>query len=157
MRRAASAEGGQRPHQPCPAPVRACPAGMVRRWGMAGAQPPVHGRRNVGQGTVIRKATADRGITEEQLAQSLGVDTDLPEPPLWRPILARYLGIATKGPGRPRWHPLLEQQVREQMIFAGDHETLTTAKKASDGIEHGFLSMDEVTKHALKSADKTFH
>ena len=43
------------------------------------------------------------------------------------------------------------------MIFDGDHDTYKTAKDASDGLEHGFLELDEIARHALKCADKTFH
>lgn len=104
----------------------------------------------------IRKACANRGITDKQLAQSLGVVTDDPEPSRWRQILAQWLGAVSKSPGRSRWHQILEQRVRQQMIFAGDHETYKTAKEASDGIEHGYLGMDEVAEHALKCTAKTF-
>jgi hypothetical protein len=31
-----------------------------------------------------------------------------------------------------------------------------TAKKASDGLEHGFLDLDKVARHAIDSADITF-
>ncbi len=86
---------------------------------------------------VIRKTVADRGITEEDLAQSLGVVTD--------------------DPDRPRWHQILGERVREQMIFDADNDTYQTAKKASDGLEHGFMGLDEVAAHAVKCADKTFH
>ncbi len=86
---------------------------------------------------VIRKAIVDRGITEEHLAQALGVVTDDPE--------------------RPRWRQILGEQVREQMIFGGDSDTYKTAKAASDGLEHGFLELDKIEAHALKSTDKTFH
>ena len=86
---------------------------------------------------VIRKTVADRGITEEDLAQSLGVVTD--------------------DPDRPRWHQILGERVREQIIFDADSDTYQTAKKASDGLEHGFMGLDEVAAHAVKCADKTFH
>ena len=86
---------------------------------------------------VIRKIIADRGITEEELAQSLGVVTD--------------------DPDRPRWRQILGEQVREQMIFGGDSDTYKTAKQASDGLEHGFLELNEIVAHALRCADKTFH
>jgi hypothetical protein len=33
----------------------------------------------------------------------------------------------------------MREQIREQVIFDGDHGTYVTAKKASDGLEHGFL------------------
>lgn len=43
------------------------------------------------------------------------------------------------------------------MIFHGDHDTYKTAKDASDGLEHGSWELDEIARHALKCADKTFH
>jgi len=85
---------------------------------------------------VIHKVTVDRGISEEELAKSLGVITDDPE--------------------RPRWRQILNEQTREQIIFDGDSDTYKTAKYASDGLEHGFLELGEIAEHAIKSADKTF-
>jgi hypothetical protein len=86
---------------------------------------------------VIPKTIADRGITEEELAQSLGIVTD--------------------DPDRPRWPQILGEQVRQQMIFGADTDTYKAAKEASDGLEHGFLELDKIAAHALKCADKTFH
>ncbi len=86
---------------------------------------------------VIRKTIADRGVTEEELAQSLDVVTD--------------------DRDRPRWRQMLGERVREQMIFGADSDTYRTAKSASDGLEHGFLELDEIAAHALKCTDKTFH
>jgi hypothetical protein len=85
---------------------------------------------------VLRKAMADRGVTEEALARSLGVVTD--------------------DPDRPRWRQILREQVREQLIFGADSETYQMAKSASDGLEHGFLELDAIAAHALKCTDKTF-
>ncbi|MCA1675843.1 MAG: hypothetical protein LC799_27930, partial [Actinobacteria bacterium] len=42
-------------------------------------------------------------------------------------------------------------------IFAGDNDTYQTAKDASDGLEHGYLALDEIAAHALKCTDKTFY
>jgi hypothetical protein len=86
---------------------------------------------------VIRKTSADRSMTEEDLAQSFGVVTD--------------------DPARPRWRPAFDAKVREQLIFNGDLDTYQTAKEASDGLEHGYLELDAIAAHALKCADKTFH
>ena len=85
---------------------------------------------------VLRKAIADRSMTDEELARSLDIVTD--------------------DPDRPRWRQILREQVREQMIFGADTDTYKTAKKASDGLEHGFLELDEIAAHALKCTDKTF-
>lgn len=51
---------------------------------------------------------------------------------------------------------LLGARVREKIIFAGDTETYSAAKDASDGLEHGIWELDKVAAGALKSADKTF-
>lgn len=85
---------------------------------------------------VIRNTTAKRSLTEEELAQTLDVITD--------------------DPKRPRWHQILGERVRERMIFAGDSDSYTTAKEASDGLEHGYLELDTIAAHALRCADKTF-
>jgi len=85
---------------------------------------------------VLRKANADRGVTEEALAQSLDVVTD--------------------DPDRRRWRQILREQVREQLIFGAESETYRMAKSASDGLEHGFLELDAIAAHALKCTAKTF-
>jgi hypothetical protein len=85
---------------------------------------------------VLRRTKLELSKTDEQLAQMLDVVTDDPE--------------------RPRWQQIMREQVREQIIFDGDHDTYTTAKKASDGLEHGFLELDEVARRAIASADTTF-
>jgi len=86
---------------------------------------------------VIRKTMVRDGIGETELARSLGVVTD-------------------DSCGR-RWKDVLGQRVRERLIFDGDSETYRTAKDASDGLEHGFLALDEISARAVKCADKTFH
>ena len=70
--------------------------------------------------------------------------------------LAWMLDVVTDDPDRPRWPQIMREQVREQIIFDGDHDTYTTAKKASDGLEHGFLELDAVARRAIASADTTF-
>lgn len=86
---------------------------------------------------VVRKTMIDRAVAEEELAKSLAVITD--------------------DPDKPRWAQIMRERVREQLIFGGDHDTYKTAKGASDGLEHGYLELNKVAEHALKSADKTFH
>lgn len=87
---------------------------------------------------VLRKARADRGFsTTEDLAQSLGFNIS--------------------GPNRGEEQNKFRGRVREQMIFHGDTDTHQTAKAASDGLEHGFMELDEIARHAVKCADKTFH
>lgn len=86
---------------------------------------------------VSRKTMTRRGISETELARSLGVDTE--------------------DPDRPRWREVLGQKVREQLIFDNDTETYKTAKAASDGLEHGFSELADISAHAVKCADKTFY
>lgn len=87
---------------------------------------------------VLRKARADgRFATSGELARSLGVNID--------------------GPDRRDKQNEFRGRLREQMIFGGDTDTYQTAKDASDGLEHGFMELDEVARHAVKCADKTFH
>ncbi len=86
---------------------------------------------------VIRKTLVERGISEEELAHTFGLVTDDPE--------------------RPRWKKILDEEVRRHVIFQSDSDTYNTAKKASDGLEHGYLGLDEVARHALKCTDRTFH
>lgn len=85
---------------------------------------------------VIRKIMADRGISEADLAHSYD--------------------LVTNDPQRPRWREYLGQHVRHSVIFAADDDTYQTAKKASDGLEHGSLALDRIATHALKCTDKTF-
>lgn len=42
---------------------------------------------------------------------------------------------------------VLDAEVRRRIIFQGDEETYTEARRASDGFEHGFIAFDEL--HAL--------
>jgi hypothetical protein len=87
---------------------------------------------------VLRKARADRGFTTTE-------------------ELARSLGFNIHGPASSEEQKKSRGRVREQMIFHGDTDTYHTAKKASDGLEHGFMELDEIARHAVKCADKTFH
>ena len=86
--------------------------------------------------SVLRKEMADRGVTEEELAQSADIDP--------------------YDPKRPRWRPALESWVRENLIFGGNSTIYQAAKTASDGLEHGFLELNDVHRHALRAANKTF-
>jgi hypothetical protein len=70
--------------------------------------------------------------------------------------LARMLDVVTDDPSRPRWKQVMREQVREQIIFEGDGDTYRTAKRSSDGLEHGFLDLSDVAQHAIASADATF-
>jgi len=85
---------------------------------------------------MVKKLMADRGLSKEDLAESVGIDT--------------------QDPKRPRWRQALEVWCRAEVIFASDAETYKAAKTASDGLEHGSLDLSEVHKHALKATDKMF-
>lgn len=42
----------------------------------------------------------------------------------------------------------LEAEVRKRLIMRGDTEAYATARKASDGFEHGFLGFDDLRNHS---------
>ena len=48
---------------------------------------------------------------------------------------------------------LLDAEIRKRLIFSGDEHCYRTTKKASDGFEHGFLSLKEA--HSLARQAKT--
>jgi hypothetical protein len=83
---------------------------------------------------VIRRRGHDEGSDEEALAIRLGIDTTDAE----------------------KWHHKLEVWAREDLIFDGDTATYRDARHASDGIEHGFLALDEIHRHALAVTEATF-
>lgn len=60
--------------------------------------------------------------------------------------LAAYFGIAIKE---------LDGTIRRTILFQSDTECHKAAKKASDGVEHGFLEFDEVRPIAVGYRDKT--
>ena len=86
--------------------------------------------------TVIKKEAANRGVNNEGLAQSFGLALDDPDKP---------------------WGTVLKHETRRRVIFQGDDDTYQAARKGRNGLEHGFMDLDKVAAHALKSADKTFH
>ncbi len=69
--------------------------------------------------------------------------------------LADALGIPLHDPGRP-WKLALKHETRRALIFRGEDDTYRTASKGRNGLEHGFMGIDEVAAHAVKCADKTF-
>lgn len=60
--------------------------------------------------------------------------------------LADYWGIPLNG---------LDSKIRRDNLFQGDHECHREAKKASDGVEHGFLGFDEVRPLAISVRNNT--
>lgn len=66
--------------------------------------------------------------------------------------LARSWGIEERRAGARRTR--LAAEVRRRTLFRGDEETATKARKASDGLEHGFLEFARVRKLAADARDK---
>jgi integrase len=50
----------------------------------------------------------------------------------------------------------LQVWARKEIIFEGDNDTYRDARYASDGIEHGFLEMEQVNRHAQSVTAITF-
>jgi hypothetical protein len=84
---------------------------------------------------VIKCETSRLDIDNERLAVSFGIPLDDDENP---------------------WAAVLKHETRKRLIFRGDLETYSTARKGRNGLEHGFMELNKVAKHALKCADKTF-
>ncbi len=85
---------------------------------------------------ILRAEMRSRGLSQQELAMEFDVITD--------------------DPSRPRWRPALEEEIRKRVIFDGDLDTYKAAKAASDGLEHGFLELDAVARHAIACTDATF-
>lgn len=68
--------------------------------------------------------------------------------------LAARQGIDTSD--KSKWRHEIEAWCRKQVIFEEDNDTYRAARRASDGVEHGFLEMDEVFRHALVATEATF-
>lgn len=85
---------------------------------------------------VERKRIAETGVADDRaLAVSLGIDVDR-EDRHWRNALAGVL--------------------RAKYIFAGDDATYKMIKEASDGFEHGFLTITQVRSKVDPSYAKAF-
>jgi hypothetical protein len=69
--------------------------------------------------------------------------------------LAGALGISLNDPDRP-WKFALKHETRRALIFQGEDDTYKTASRGRNGLEHGFMGIDEAAAHAVKCADKTF-
>jgi len=63
------------------------------------------------------------------------------------PKVCRHCG-GQIGPGE------LDSQVRLRALFQNDQEVYRDARKASDGLEHGFLSGGEIHKYAVQHRDR---
>lgn len=49
----------------------------------------------------------------------------------------------------------LDPEVRRRILFQGDEATMRAAVRASDGLEHGFLTFTTVKSHAVAARDRT--
>lgn len=83
---------------------------------------------------VIRFSCAQNQLTEIELATQQGIDVS--EADKWK-------------------HPL-DVWARRDVIFDGDNEVYRDARRASDGMEHGFLTLDEVQAKAIAVTARTF-
>ena len=70
--------------------------------------------------------------------------------------LARANNINPGPQNGPPWHKALESWARSTLIFDGDTATYSAARRASDGIEHGFLPHSEINAHARTATLTTF-
>ena len=84
---------------------------------------------------VIKRESHRVGVDSRELAESFGLPLDDPEHP---------------------WYLALKHETRRRLVFRGDDETYSTARRGRNGLEHGFMELDEVAAHALMCADKTF-
>lgn len=84
----------------------------------------------------LRRECASAGLSEKDLARSWGIDVD-------------------GAPVKSVWRRELESEVRRRIPFQGDTSTLAKAKRASDGLEHGFLDFTTARTLAEETRDKT--
>jgi hypothetical protein len=68
--------------------------------------------------------------------------------------LATQWGIKDDLPKRDRRNQI-ESETRKRLIFRGDNDTFTNARKVSDGFEHGFSDFNEMRKPARDVIVKT--
>lgn len=98
--------------------------------------------------TAIRQEVQRRGLRKRrELEEAVLV---LPKLGLLKRLAGRFYQM-TGGFIRP---PDLESWARRELIFRGDAEALKSARKASDMLEHGFGSHDEVQKLAVQCVEK---
>jgi hypothetical protein len=85
---------------------------------------------------VARTRQKSKGQSENDFALDLGIDPERLNP-------CERLSTA------------IETTVRRDILFGGDEECHRSAKAASDGFEHGFMSFDKIQEHAKQVRDKT--
>jgi hypothetical protein len=113
----------------------------------------------------IRRECASRGIDEPTLARQNSIDPGDEKCPTclkrsrWRDALNAWRRQASICPNclkRSRWRDALNAWCREVIIFEGDREIYQAAKRASDGVEHGFMDLSEVYRRSMIATDATF-
>jgi len=85
---------------------------------------------------IARYGQAKSGLSDEGYAKNLGIDVK-------------------KLPPRKSLHSAIVEKVRKDVLFKGDADCHRSAKRASDGFEHGFLPYDRISESAVKARDKT--
>jgi hypothetical protein len=86
--------------------------------------------------SAVRRTCTEAGLDEEGVARSRGIDVD-------------------GAPVKSVWRRELESEVRRRILFQGDMATLAKTKRASDGLEHGFLDFTAVHTLAEETRDRT--
>jgi hypothetical protein len=113
----------------------------------------------------IRWECANRGIDEPTLARQNGIDLGDTKCPTckkcsrWRWALSAWRQEAILCPTclkRARWGEALNTWCRKAIIFDGDSKTYKAAKSASDGVEHGYMGLDDIHRNAMIATDATF-
>jgi hypothetical protein len=116
--------------------------------------------------SVLRWECATRGIDERTLARQNGIDPGDNKCPTcqkrsrWRWALSAWRQESIICPTclkRSRWRDALSTWCREAIIFERDSKTYKAAKSASDGIEHGYMGLDDVHRNAMMATDATFN
>lgn len=92
-----------------------------------------------------------RGLPNKRALEQIALRTS--RPPL-RLRIARWIYPRAGGQTQSA---LLDIWARREIIFRGDDETYRVAKRASDGLEHGFESHDAVHRLAVQCVEKCAH
>jgi hypothetical protein len=86
--------------------------------------------------SALRRECNSAGLDEADLARSWDIDVD-------------------GAPVKSVWRSKLEAEVRRRVLFQGDVSTHAKAKRASDGLEHGFLDFTSARTLAEETRDQT--
>lgn len=86
--------------------------------------------------SALRRECATAGLTEDDVARSWGIDVD-------------------GAPVKSVWRRELDSEIRRRVLFRGDIATLAKAKRASDGLEHGFMDFTAARTLAEEARDLT--